>query len=149
MRKPAYWTGVCNNCGGPTSRRDVSQCRSCRNEQARELAQPPREYRRDWHLTKKYNIDSMDFDCLWIAFKGKCGICGCDMEMPQHRRGQSLRAVAVDHDHATGHVRGLLCNKCNKGLGMFDDDVERLQNAIKWLEMCNEKISIDSHNSGN
>ena len=149
MRKSAYWTGICSNCGGPTSRRDVSRCRCCRNEQARESAPALRKYRRDWHLNKKYNIDSVDFDCLWIAFKGKCGICGCDMEMPRNQRGQSLCTVAVDHNHATGQIRGLLCNKCNKGLGMFNDDIEHLQKAIKWLEMCNEKTSVNSSNSGN
>jgi len=144
MRKSSYWTGACSDCGGPTSRRNVTRCRNCRDIATRNTSKTPREYRRGWHLTKKYAIDMVDFECLWIAFKGRCGICGCEMEMPQNRQGQSLRTVAVDHNHVTGNVRGLLCNKCNKGLGLFEDNIEHLRNAIKWLEICNEKASNNS-----
>lgn len=143
MRKPGYWTGICTDCGGHTSRRSATRCRAC-NVKFRATTKTPREYRRDWHLTNKYQMDTVDFECLWIAFKGKCGICGCDMVMPQNRQGQTMQTVAVDHDHATGRVRGLLCNRCNKGLGMFDDDIELIKNAIKWLEMCNEKTCNNS-----
>lgn len=57
-----------------------------------------------------------------------------DMKHPEHRKGQSLDVVAVDHDHTTGKVRGLLCNACNKGLGFFKDSKELLDKAIKWLQ---------------
>ena len=129
MRKSGYWTSTCSDCGGTTSRRDAIRCRRC-NIALRKSSKTQQEYRREWNLTKKYQIDALGFDCLWTAFKGKCGICGRDMEMPQSRRGQTLHTVAVDHDHVTGHIRGLLCNKCNKGLGMFDDNIDRLKSAI-------------------
>ena len=40
----------------------------------------------------------------------------------------------LDHNHSTGKVRGFICESCNTGLGRFDDDVEKLEHAIKWLE---------------
>jgi hypothetical protein len=40
----------------------------------------------------------------------------------------------VDHDHKTGLIRGLLCTQCNPGIGYFQDSIERLQLAIKYLE---------------
>ena len=54
--------------------------------------------------------------------------------MPTNTRGQGLSVVAVDHDHKTGNVRGLLCNKCNKGLGFFEDDINILKKAVEYLE---------------
>lgn len=57
----------------------------------------------------------------------RCAICGCD----EDREG---RRFAIDHDHDTGLVRGLLCTRCNVGLGYFSDSVEKLSAAIKYLE---------------
>lgn len=57
---------------------------------------------------------------------GGCGICE---ESPNRDK-----ALDVDHNHDTGEVRGLLCNTCNRGLGMLGDDVATLKSAIDYLE---------------
>lgn len=92
-----------------------------------------REMQRNHSLMKKYGISLDDFNTLWIVFKGRCGICNIQMKLPENRQGQSLDVVAVDHDHETGNVRGLLCNACNKGLGLFRDSVYNLEKAKEWL----------------
>lgn len=53
-----------------------------------------------------------------------CAICGSTF----------VRSPHLDHDHATGQVRGLLCNRCNTGLGMFKDSTELLAKATHYLE---------------
>lgn len=58
---------------------------------------------------------------------GKCAICGTD-------RPGGRGTFHVDHDHATGKVRALLCNACNTGLGAFRDDPVRLRAAADYLD---------------
>jgi hypothetical protein len=54
---------------------------------------------------------------------GVCGICGKAPQEP----------LCVDHSHATGRVRGLLCRKCNTALGSFDDDVSVMAAGIAYI----------------
>lgn len=122
--------GICSFCGGKTSRKETHRCRTCMDIQNK---RDP-EYRRFWAIMKKYNLSREDFEAYWMAVKGKCMICGKQMKQPENRRGQSLDVVAVDHCHKTNKFRGLLCNACNKGLGLFNDNPILLENAIKYLK---------------
>lgn len=94
-----------------------------------------REMQRNHSLVKKYGISLEEFWIIWDAYRGQCGICGIMMKLPENRQGQSLDVVAVDHNHTTGKVRGLLCNACNKGLGLFKDSIENLQKAKEYLNV--------------
>ena len=60
---------------------------------------------------------------MFAAQHGRCLICN---------RPEKWE-LRVDHDHITGKVRGLLCHKCNSGLGMFNDDLGLLQTAVHYL----------------
>jgi hypothetical protein len=82
---------------------------------------------RDYDLKRNYGISSEIYEQMKKDQDGKCAICKTDD--PKGRHG----VFAVDHCHTTGKVRGLLCNKCNVGLGSFRDNVESLENAIKYL----------------
>lgn len=64
----------------------------------------------------------------YTALGKNCHICGTD----KTRNGALL--LSLDHDHKTGKARGILCNRCNSALGMFDDDPNLLGLAIKYLE---------------
>ena len=71
----------------------------------------------------------VSFAEVYEAYKvhdGKCAICGSTRE--------SKRNLALDHDHKTLKVRGILCMRCNAALGMFDDDPDKLKKAIAYLE---------------
>lgn len=81
---------------------------------------------RELHMAKRYSISVEEYRRLFEVFDSKCGICG----KPETTKGKVL---SVDHNHATGQVRGLLCGKCNKGLGFLQDDVSLVDKIKQYL----------------
>lgn len=83
-------------------------------------------------LERRFNISYADFLYLRESQGGRCAICGC--RFVRHGKGQDhSRAIAVDHCHKTGKVRGILCRGCNLGVGMFYDDAGRLAAAAEYV----------------
>ena len=86
-------------------------CKACRKRQNRET-----------HLSRTYGLTVAAYDAM---VEGQGGVCACCRERtPQH----------VDHDHVTGVVRGVVCFRCNSGIGQFDDRADLMRNAIDYLE---------------
>lgn len=85
-----------------------------------------------WHrnhkLLTKYGLTLEDFEAMLERQGGGCAIC----EAPPTGEGNRGR-LHVDHDHATGRVRGLLCHRCNWGIGHFGDSAEVMQKAYRYL----------------
>ncbi len=77
------------------------------------------------HFVAQFGITVEQYGEMLARQGGVCAICGVE-----NVRGMSL---AVDHDHQSGRVRGLLCNPCNSAVGLFADDPERLRAAIDYL----------------
>lgn len=76
-----------------------------------------------WWRREKYGVTAEQFEILFEAQNGKCKIC----DRP------SVKALVVDHCHITGRVRGLLCRKCNSGIGMLCDDPVLVASALRYL----------------
>lgn len=78
----------------------------------------------------QYGLTQESYEALFDAQKGVCAICA----RPETAtwRG-TVRNLAVDHDHITGRVRGLLCIACNQGIGHLRDDPALLENAASYL----------------
>jgi hypothetical protein len=81
---------------------------------------------RDQYLRRTFGLGSAEYDELLRAQGGRCRIC--------RRQPRVDSSLHVDHDHETGEVRGLLCFRCNGGLGQFAEDAERLRLAADYLE---------------
>jgi hypothetical protein len=62
-------------------------------------------------------------EAIWLAQDKKCPICEVSIAFNDH----------MDHDHATGALRGLLCENCNPGLGQFKDNIRSLEREIEYL----------------
>ena len=87
------------------------------------LATYCRACKRAHDLNRKWGITPEQFDSLLKAQGYKCGICGRVEE----------KYWKVDHNHTTDDIRGLLCHRCNTGIGLLGDDVRRLLSACQYL----------------
>lgn len=142
-----FYTGGCRN----GVQRYAYRCKACisiaRAERYRKDPERYRSARRDRHArlrgTPEYDATTLghvrrtalgrfgltEEGYQWVLAQqgGKCKIC-------RQSEPVSGRRLAVDHDHATGRVRGLLCGNCNRALGMMGDDPQRLRAAAEYLE---------------
>ena len=74
---------------------------------------------------KSWGLTQEQYENLFELQEHRCAICGAER--------RSERALAIDHCHDTGRIRGLLCQDCNLGMGQFADDPELLEAAARYL----------------
>lgn len=126
----------CNTCGleKPLSEyhRDAGikcgyrgKCSKCRDTHRKKVYD--KKDNRGWWLKSTYGITIEDYDHMLEEQNNCCAICYTHVST-------QIKNLHVDHCHTSGEVRGLLCSKCNTGLGMYNDDVEILKSAIRYLE---------------
>lgn len=82
---------------------------------------------RKWYLKTTYGLTPEQYESLYSDSNGRCYICKEEKEYYLH----------VDHNHKTGEVRGLLCNHCNRGIGMLKENIDILESAIKYIRKYN------------
>ena len=80
--------------------------------------------KRRYHLKHEFGITVEQYNEMFAKQTGLCAICGL---------GPKSGTLVVDHNHGTGLIRGLLCHKCNVGMGHFNDDASLLGRAINYL----------------
>lgn len=98
-----------------------------------------RSQSRAWYYTEKgkaykdrykfglYGLTRADYEAMLAAQNNCCAICKTSVE------GERNKRFHIDHDHTTGENRGLLCSRCNVGIGMFAEAEDRLLAAIEYL----------------
>lgn len=128
---------VCKTCGIAHSldqyQKDVTKkdglrpyCKSCTSARRKELLS--KETIRQRNLEKNFGKGVLDiYDKLFKEQQGRCAVCGS----PENGRYKHL---SIDHDHSNGRIRGLLCNNCNRGLGLLKDNPEVLRKAAEYVE---------------
>jgi len=84
-------------------------------------------------LWRKYRLRLDDYEDMVDAQSGLCLVCGKPESQIDSRTGHPY-ALAVDHCHDTGVIRGLLCAQCNRGIGNFKNDPASLRSAAAYLE---------------
>lgn len=76
----------------------------------------------------RYDLTADEYGKIFTAQNGCCAICSIQVET-----GPGKGGARIDHCHATGAVRGILCHKCNIGLGWFRDNADALENAATYI----------------
>ena len=89
------------------------------------------EYLREIRLKKRFGLSVQDYEHLFTGQNGCCAICGNPETLIS---AGGLQRLAVDHDHRTNKVRGLLCYRCNSALGLFQDSESILEQALLYLK---------------
>lgn len=84
---------------------------------------------RDESLRRQYGLSKQEFDDMRAQQEYRCKICGAE----EGTWKANAARLVVDHCHATGRIRGLLCPSCNRGLGQFEDQPLRLLAAVTYL----------------
>lgn len=114
---------ICGECSRVRSAK-VKAAKRAEKRQAEPNIHNKRDFEAD--LWKNYRITLDEYNLMYDRQKGNCDCCG-------KHESNFKRRLHVDHCHVTGQVRGLLCTRCNPGLGYFEDSVEKLEMAIAYL----------------
>lgn len=124
-RKAEYWRDP------EGARADARAYYAANRDRAAALARSYRAKNKDRHRAnerrRNYGVTADQVEAMRAEQGGCCAIC-------QRALTEANRETHVDHDHKTGRVRGLLCRRCNSGLGFFGDSVEALRAAILYLQ---------------
>ncbi len=117
----------------------AAYCLVCTRLKAKEKRSRP-DYpakQRFFFMQWKYGITQEDFASILEAQDEKCAVCRTpetDVIRPGvTRSGKKNRGLVVDHDHTTKVVRGLLCDRCNRAIGLLREDVEVLRRAAEYV----------------
>jgi hypothetical protein len=102
---------------------------------------------RKQRLKIEFGLSLSDYEDLHESQNGVCAICS-QPETAMYYGGKSklvasrVKQLAVDHDHATGAVRGLLCYRCNRAVGLFRDDIQLVMRALEYLSRTSGGVLI-------
>ena len=106
----------------------ASRCKKCSSVRHKEYANKNKDKIQKRHAVywrkHKYGLTQEEYKDMILSQNNECAIC----KKPSHK------TLHIDHDHKTGKVRGLLCSTCNTGIGFFNEDIDSLTNAVKYLK---------------
>jgi len=146
--KPLDRFGKWSNTGGKYSGIQ-GFCKDCYNKERREreikkfgseqaMIDHKNLMTRKHKLKRTYGLEWEDYISMFEEQDYKCKICSCELVTVGN-------FACVDHCHTTGRIRGILCQKCNRGIGQLNDDIELLKLAVQYLENAYTGYQMPEH----
>jgi NMD protein affecting ribosome stability and mRNA decay len=130
-------THLCTKCGERQSKKSLNKgssswCQKCVSDSDRKRwnSLSYKQQREKW-LKRKYKLTWDQYEDLWISQNKRCAICLTTVSIED--KSNSRYTACVDHCHTTGQVRGILCNHCNRALGLLKDNINAIQNMVNYL----------------
>jgi hypothetical protein len=108
----------------------LSKCTYSKQYYATHIAE-----KRNYDLLHRFGITSDQYNRMLDKQNGVCAICG---NRETRRIHGKICVLSVDHSHVTGRVRGLLCNRCNKVLGIMDENTNLFQRIVSYLNVSHQ-----------
>jgi Autographiviridae endonuclease VII len=108
-----------------------TRCKACQHDYHLLNWSKNKEKQYNNYLFRTYRLSRQQYEIMLEKQKNKCAICQ-NGETRLHK-GRDTR-LAVDHNHHTGHVRGLLCAKCNAAMGFINDNIQLAKAVVEYLE---------------
>lgn len=117
------------------------ECKKCRSKRRKLSQHKISAYNKKWrsenleyaklrdkrhNLKRNFRLTLEEYEHMKAAQNYGCAIC-------QKNRSSIKKDLCVDHDHETGKIRGLLCDNCNRGIGLLQDNINLLHKAIEYL----------------
>lgn len=131
LRKTGVPDSWCRSCNRESSQRWRLKNKDRHCFQSRQWAKNNEDHKRNTRYKYCYDFTLKEYNNLLTKQNNACGIC-------LENKDKFTLHLAVDHNHKTGKVRGLLCARCNKGLGHFEDCKVRLDLARRYLKRNEE-----------
>lgn len=137
---------TCTKCGGEYS---TSRCKPCWAAYMKEYSKTYRkgpsgkaaskayrertkEKQKGYRLKQDFGITLEQYQQMLEEQSGVCACCGKPETATYNKTGVT-KQLAVDHDHATGEIRGLLCGRCNTALGLLQDSEDTIMSLLTYL----------------
>lgn len=123
---------TCSKCKQDVPKTNHAWCQTCSNEyeKARYAGKSLEEKQGKW-LSARYGMSFQEYVSLYEQQDKRCPLCLNDIVIDINERGRN-RAV-VDHCHKTGKVRGLICNHCNRALGLLQDNKDTIKRMLEYV----------------
>ena len=112
----------------------------CRKKQA-SFVRPGERLSRRKEILRIRGLTLEEYALLLLKQNQRCAICKKEESRLDGTKSGRIKVLSVDHDHKTNLVRGLLCGKCNSGMGFFNDNASLLKKAIVYLENQHSHLS--------
>ena len=106
-------------------------CAKCATEQSKIWYKKNPDVKRNANLLREYGITLAQLESMKIEQNNKCAICS--------KTFKNSVDTCVDHCHTTKKVRGLLCNHCNRAIGLFKESASSIESALLYLKKYNQK----------